>query len=370
MRVLLNALQAGNKSGTGHYSAQLARWLPGMADDVEMKVLWPKDAPIPDGAPNPDRDFLLQDTRVLFKRLLLDHFGVRRMCDRLEADLVHFPASVGNQLGPDTMIVTIHDLSFMRHAAWFRQDRAMYYQATIGRSAKLARRIIADSHCAASDLKEKLGVPEERIDVIPLGVDEAFRPAPESVQAFVRERYRVPARFFLYVGTVEPRKNLERLIEAWSRIARDCPVDLVIAGRDGWKVGPIHAAAKKSPYAERIHFVGFVDRSDLPALYSAAEAFVWPSLWEGFGLPPLEAMACGVPVLTSNVSSLPEVVGGDALLIDPHDVRAIADGMSRLVNDLPYRDTLITGGLSRAAQFTWQRTAELTLESYRTAMQS
>ena len=199
-------------------------------------------------------------------------------------------------------------------------------------------------------------------------MDSQFRPADEERRAAVRARYRLPERFFLYLGTIEPRKNLARVIAAWTRLAETCPLDLVIAGREGWKVGPIRAAAAGSTHTTRIHWIGFVEGADAAALYSCADALVWPSLWEGFGLPPLEAMACGTPVMTSNVSSLPEVTGDAAVLVDPGSVDAIAEGMARLATDTALREDLAQKGQARAATFAWKRTAELTLESYRAAV--
>jgi len=232
----------------------------------------------------------------------------------------------------------------------------------------LATRIITDSQATAADLHGMLGIPQDRIDVIPLGVDEAYRPVSPQDAAAVRSKYSLPESYFLYLGTLEPRKNLVRLIEAWSRIADACPHDLVIAGREGWKMRHIRRAVAASSQPSRIHRPGFIAHGDLPAMIGAAAAFVWPSLCEGFGLPPLEAMACGVPVLTSNISSLPEVVGDAALLVNPHHVEAIAEGMLQLAEDVPLRNALKARGLERAAGFTWRRTAEATIKTYRAVL--
>ena len=368
MLVLLNALQAGNRSGTGRYVEELARRLPGLSDDVDLAVLWPEHV-----ASHARAGTLLpRDAAGTARRLWIDQFGVRREQRRLRAGVVHYPANAGCLFNVHGMVVTVHDLSFLREPAWFRRERAVYYRFAVGRSARLATRLIADSMATALDLHELLGIETERIDVIPLGVGEEFRPAhPEELGA-ARAKHGLPERFFLYVGTLEPRKNIARLVEAWSRIADECECDLVLAGRDGWKAEPIWAKAAASPYADRIHFPGFVEEGDLPALLSAAHAFVWPSLYEGFGLPPLEAMACGTPVLTSNASSLPEIAGdidgwGEAaVLVDPYDVDAIAAGMLDLAGNEALCESLRAKGLVRAAGFTWQKTAELTLKTYRT----
>jgi len=365
MRILLNGLQAGNRSGTGRYVEELARRLPGLADDVEVAVLWPRHLPPPPGAQDA---CVLVDSHSPFRRLWQDQFGSRALRKRIEASVIHFPANVGPLLTMDRAVLTVHDLSFLREPQWYRRNRAAYYRYAVRRSARVAARVIVDSQATAADVIGLLGVPDDRIDVVPLGVRDEFRRrrgASPPLQAGVRERYRLPERFFLFVGTLEPRKNLVRLIDAFTRIAAESEYHLVLAGRDGWKVAPIRAAAGASPHAHRIHFPGFIADDDLPAVLSAAHALVWPSLYEGFGLPPLEAMACGAPVLTSNVSSLPEVVGDAALQVDPHDVDALAESMRALATDATLRNNLMAKGTHRAAHFTWERTAQLTLGVYR-----
>ncbi len=367
MLVLLNALQTGNLSGTGRYTTELARRLPGLSDDVQCTVVWPRHMPEPHFVSG-YRDALYPvEARRPAIRLLQDQWGIRMARSRLKADIVHYPANVGSLLPMRGLVLTVHDLSFLRSPAWFRTERAAYYSWTIARSAELATRLIADSHATAADLCELLRISTNRIDVVPLGVGEEFHAATPEQQATVRAWYKLPETFFLYVGTIEPRKNITAVIEAWNRVAAKCPQDLGIARRDGWKVKPIRTAAGLSPYAKRIHFPGFISAEDLPALLSSADVFVWPSLCEGFGLPPLEAMACGTPVVTSNVSSIPEVVGDAALQVDPTDIDALADAMLRAASDTTLRTTLKERGRMRAMTFTWERTARLTIDSYRAA---
>lgn len=368
MIVLLNALQAGNRSGTGRYTTELARWLPVLADDLDFVVLWPRHVPHPHIETAHREAFLLCDARTSLRRLYIDQIGVHGVRARAGANVVHYPASVGCLTPIHNAVVTVHDLSFLHEPRWFRPGHAAYYRYAVGRTARLAERVIADSQVTAQDLNEKLGIPRDRIDVVPLGVDERYRPAPPEAVVSVRTKYALPKRFFLYLGTLEPRKNLVRVIEAWSRIATACPLDLVIAGRQGWRSRPIARAIAAATRPERVRCPGFIAEEDLPALLSAAEAFVWPSLWEGFGLPPLEAMACGTPVLTSNVSSLPEVVGDAALMVDPYDIEAIAEGMLRLAEDAALRDQLRSLGLQRAAQYTWRRTAQGAIDTYRAVL--
>ena len=365
MLALLNALQAGNRSGTGVYTARLAAWLPRIANDLEIRSIWPSSEPLP----CPEQyhaAFLLHRPAGFLRRILFDQFGFCLAAKRMRADIAHYPANIGPLLPAPNAVVTVHDLSFLRHPEWFRFERASYYRLAVGRGVRHATRVIAVSQATASDLVEILRVSPDRIDVIPNGVDECFQPTGDEEHAAVRQRYGLPPRFFLYLGTLEPRKNLVRLILAYEQIAASCPIDLVLAGRNGWKTGPIHAQATRSAYAARIHFPGFVRRDDLPAMMGAADAFVYPSLFEGFGIPVTEAMACGTPVLTSNTSSLPEVAGEAALLVDPYDIDAIAKAMQRLAEDERLRGELTVRGNERAARFTWRETARRTLETYST----
>jgi glycosyltransferase involved in cell wall biosynthesis len=368
MLAVLNALQAGNRSGTGVYAARLAHWLPEVAEDLDIVVVWPREMPHPRFTGPTREAFVLRPGSSPMRRILYDQFGLSRECRRLRANVVHYPANIGNLMGMRHMVLTVHDLSFLHNPAWFRWDRAAYYRYAVGRSARLASRVIADSWTTANDLTENLGIPPEHIDVIPLGVDPSFGPATEQAIAAVRTKYRLPEAFLLYLGTLEPRKNLVCLIQAWSRIADRCPFDLVLAGRKGWKVGAILREATRSPYKSRIHFPGFIAEEDRPALISAARAFVWPSLCEGFGMPPLEAMACGVPVLTSNVSCLPDILGDSALLVEPTDLDALTEGLRCIAEDDSVRDGLKLRGPVKAAQHTWENTAKLTLATYRAVL--
>jgi glycosyltransferase involved in cell wall biosynthesis len=262
-------------------------------------------------------------------------------------------------------VLTVHDLSFLREPGWFKRDRATYYRSMIGRSVQTADRILADSEATASDLREFLRVPSEKIDVILLGVDPQGVPETTNADSAIRAKYGLDRDYFLYLGTIEPRKNLPRVVEAFDQIAGDIDVDLVIAGRPGWRYASTMDAIEHAHSRERIRRIGFVPDEDAPSVLRGATAFVWPSLWEGFGLPPLEAMAQGVPVLTSNISSLPEVVGDAAVTVDPEDVDAIALGMCRIATDAELRARLIEAGLARAVKLTWDKTARETLAAYR-----
>ena len=374
MRVLIDATQAGNRSGTGRYTTELIKALLRLNLALDLVVLW-ADIPLNPPSKGDLAEDVARGARLVtvpgdwFRRTLLSRRYLQAAQRRLDCDVVHGPSNFTSPCPGASVVLTIHDLSFLRHPEWFRLSRAHYYRWAIRRSARRAKHVIADSHATARDLQILLGVPEDRISVVPLGVGKCFAPADTTAQQRVRRAYALPESFFLFVGTIEPRKNLPRLIEAWSRIAGAAPQDLVIAGRHGWKTAAVEQAARQSAFCSRIHFPGFIAQEDLPALLSAADAFVWPSLFEGFGLPPLEAMACGTPVLTSNNSSLPEVVGDAALTIDPTDSSAISEGLLRLAREAALCDALREKGRARAGGFTWERTARLTYSVYQAMME-
>lgn len=365
--ILLDGLQAGNRSGTGVYTNRLVRWLPEVAEDVELHVLWPRGVYPPE---NSQAVFIPKHVTGATDRLLASQHTLPVLKRRRKADLIHYPATVGSLLYAQETVVTVHDLSFYRRPEWFRRERAWYYRWATAMSVRSARRIIADSEATSLDLQAYLDIPEVRIDVVPLGVDEWLEPASTYEKARARQVYGLPERYFLYLGTLEPRKNIASLVRAWSSVAAHLPQDLVLAGRWGWRTGLLKKAIETSPHRERIHLPGFIEVEDLAAVLSAADGFVWPSLYEGFGLPPLEAMACGTPVVTSSTSSLPEAVGDAALLVNPEDEEAIAHAMVRLATDPALCHSLREAGLARAAQFTWRRTAALTANTYRRALEA
>jgi glycosyltransferase involved in cell wall biosynthesis len=241
-------------------------------------------------------------------------------------------------------------------------------------SVARANHILADSQATKDDLVELYQAPSDKISVLYSGVDSRFSPEKtRGEEERVRRRYKLGHQpFILGVGALHPRKNYSRLISAFAQIAdvsrrldgRSINHNLVIVGKQGWLYDSIVADAARLGIRTRLIFPGFADDEDLPALYRTSELFVFPSLYEGFGLPPLEAMACGTPVVTSNVSSLPEVVGDAGLTVDPTDVHALADAMSRALQDSQLRQRMIDRGLKRAAEFTWLRSARQLRQLY------
>jgi len=282
--------------------------------------------------------------------------------------LVHAPFCVGPLSGSCPLVVSIHDLSFYRYPELCQPANRRYLQQATRLSAQRARLVLASSASTRDDVVEILKVPHERVAVVHLGVDDTLRPVTDRqrLTAF-RESHGLPEHMILYLGTLEPRKNLPTLLGAYARLCGQPGFAhrLVIAGGKGWYYDEVEAAVQRYGLADRVLFPGYVADAELPLWYSAADLFVYPSLYEGFGLPPLEALACGTPVVTSSVSSLPEVVGDAALTVPPLDEGGLATAMERLLNDGELAATFRERGLRRAAEMSWRRVARETAQQYR-----
>jgi glycosyltransferase involved in cell wall biosynthesis len=285
---------------------------------------------------------------------------------QIRADLVHEPVFIAPLFNACPTVITIHDLSFIRLPHLFRPANRLYLTLMTRLSARRARRLIAVSAHTATESAKLLSVPEERIDVIYHGVNPAFRPLPgDKVEAF-RQHQGLPERFVLCVGTLEPRKNHTRLVEAFARI-HDGKTKLVLVGGRGWLHDELFARVKTLGLSDDVIFPGYVMNEDLPLWYNAATAFAYPSLYEGFGMPILESQACGTPVVASNAPPLPEAAGDAALLADPYDVEMLAARLNQILTDETLRFELRERGLAHASQFTWTRTAQETVRAYRHA---
>jgi glycosyltransferase involved in cell wall biosynthesis len=265
-------------------------------------------------------------------------------------------------------VVTVHDVGPFRHRAFFTPWMAAYARVVQAQAIRRAEAVIAISRFVAGDLARTLGIPEGRITVVHQGVSKRFFISPPAAcLAGVRARFRLERPFILHMGVLSPRKNLARLIDAYWRLRQAGRIDhqLVLAGGRGWRDGEVmQRAARLDPAGRDIRLIGHVPDSDLPALYRLADLLVYPSLYEGFGLPPLEAMACGTPVVASDRAAIPEVLGDAALLVDPTDEAALAEGMRRVLMCTALRRELGERGCKRAAGYTWERTVRRTLEVY------
>ncbi|MCA1615802.1 MAG: glycosyltransferase family 4 protein [Acidobacteria bacterium] len=291
---------------------------------------------------------------------------------RRPVDLLHVQYTAP-PLAPCPVVAAIHDLSFEHLPATFKRRSWMQLRLTVRRTARRAAHVIAPSEFTRRDICATYRVPAARVTAIPLAASERFAPAPAAEIERARASYGLGAGdYLLAVGSIQPRKNLARLVHAYAdlraaRVGAKLP-KLVIAGKRAWLYGDtLRAVGERGLNAPDVIFTGYVPEADLPALYTGALGFVYPSYFEGFGLPPLEAMRCGTPVAAADRTSLPEVVGDAGLAFDPLDTAALAHALARLVDDEPLRATLRGRGLARAARFTWRETARRTLEVYQQA---
>ncbi len=362
---LLSLAEGYRSAGISSYIYNVLRHLPGTASDMEYTVFLNekryKGPPglrlqvsrLPTNRP---------PVRIVWEQALLPWFARSE-----ELDLLHNTAFVGPLASSCPYVTTVHDLSFLYHPDSFRTLRRRYLQAFARMSARRARRVIAVSESTKQDLVKIYGISPAKIDVVHNGVDTSFQPLPADQVAAFRQQKGLPDRFMLFVGTLEPRKNVVRLVEAYARLSKERP-PLVLVGGRGWFYDEIFGRVKALELTDEVHFPGFVPAEDLPLWYNAADLFVYPSVYEGFGLPVLEAMACGTAVITSTASSLPEVVGEAGKLVDPTDTDGLATAMEQVLGDRELQEQMQAAGLVQAGGFSWEKAARQTVDSYRQAL--
>jgi glycosyltransferase involved in cell wall biosynthesis len=303
--------------------------------------------------------------RILWEQIVLP-VAIRQS----SADLVHCPAYASPFLGGRRAVVTFHDLSFRVMPEAFNRSNRLYLDAFSRLAAASAARFIAVSEATRRDLVAFLGISRERIDVVYNGVDRRFQPYDnqDAMRAF-RESKGLPEQFILFLGTLEPRKNVPMLVKAYAAARqRGVTAPLVLAGGGGWGDLRLRALIAELGLESSVRLAGFVAMDEQVLWYNAATLFAFPSLYEGFGLPVLEAMACGTPVITSNQSSLPEVVGTAGITVDPHEPDSLADALVAAMRDEEARADLSARGLSQARSFTWERAAQETYDTFRRAI--
>lgn len=302
-------------------------------------------------------------------RILWEQLVAPLACARAGVQLLHSTAYVQPLLCPTRSVVTIHDLSFILMPETFKRGNQLYLSALTRISARRADRVIAVSENTRQDVIRLLGVTPSKVEVVHHGIEPEFRPIEPSVVEGFRRRRGLPDRYVLHLGTLEPRKNLPTLLRAFAQARREYGLshELVLGGGKGWGYQQIFDLVDSLGLKGKVHFPGFVPLAELPLWYNGASLFAYPSRYEGFGMPPLEAMACGTPVLTSSRSSLPEVLGGAGLLVDPDSVPALADELGRVLGDEARLADLRERGLRRAATFSWNETARRTVRIYRQA---
>ncbi|MSQ24339.1 MAG: glycosyltransferase family 1 protein [Chloroflexi bacterium] len=300
---------------------------------------------------------------ILWQRLQIP-LSVERMLGHL--DIFHAPDFVLPPVKNAVTLLTVHDLAFLIHPECAHEGLRKYLEHAVPRSIARADYILADSENTKSDVVCLMDADPDRVFVVPGAVDPVFVPAAEDAIVAARAAYQIRGPFILGVGTIEPRKNWPRLIEAYARFRTRTGLrhQLVIAGGAGWLTEETYACASRSAYADDIRFTGRVADAELVALYSGAEVFAYPSLYEGFGMPPLEAMACGTPVVCSNTSSLPECADGAALMVSPTDPEAISDAIERVCTDSDLRADLRLRGIARALEYGWEKSAQRLVSIY------
>ena len=362
--VLLDADTVGRgRTGDESYTVNLLRELPAAAPDLAFACSLRDPADIPADVPQSVRRIAL-DVRSPYRRIPLSFPALAR---RERAALAHSHYFVAPRM-PCPSVVTVHDISYARAPELFsRRDRTLL--RFVRGSVRRAARVIAVSEFTRGDAGELYGLDPGKIVAIPNGVGAAFHPV-EGAKERVFHRFGIDRPYVLCVGALQPRKNVPLAIEAYARLmaARGTDCELVIAGGDRGGRLDVLDAILRSRLTGRVHLVGHVEDAELPALYSAARALVFPSLYEGFGLPALEAMAAGTPVVASNTTGLAEAVGDAGLTVDPTSAEELADALGRLLEDADLRATLIARGHERAALFTWGRAASATADVYREAL--
>lgn len=347
----------GLKSGVGYYCEELLKAMVALDQETEFFVFSHQPLNLQFSAEGGNLRFT--NTLRFPIRAFYLHALLPRILDSVQPDLAHYTNFLAPLWERQPYVLTIHDMGMetLRHA--HPLAKRMYTKRLVPRIARKARLIITNSEYSKWEIVRYLGISEDRIRVTPLAASPKFRPM---------RRERTDDPYFLYVGNLEPRKNLERLIEAFARLPRK-DHRLVIVGNRWYRGHAAEEKAKSLGLNGRVQFMGYVPRAELPALFNNATAFVYPSLLEGFGLPIVEAMACGAPVIASNNSSLREIAGEAAVLVDPRSVEQITEALARVAEDNALRDELSSKGLARAADFSWERTASRTLDVYREAVE-
>lgn len=368
--VLARSLAAGGVDGIGSYTREL---MTKFLLDEQISL-----SPVSFGHVLPDdmmAQALLRDPfppAVVMSTISgLPFLGTGQM--EKDVDLMHATDHLIPNFGKVPVVATIMDAIPLSHPEWGRMKLRAVKSALWRRSAHWASHVITISEYSKQEIEQHFGIPGSKISVIPLGVDERwFQSVAPSTMDETLQRYHLPAHFFLFVGTLQPRKNIVRVIDAYRSLPQGIKneVPLVIIGRAGWHCDDVVDALNAAKYGPSVFWLGHVPNGDLMVLLKAASALVFPSLHEGFGLPVLEAFAAGTPVITSNGTSLPEVAGDAALLVDPLDTASIANAMQRLLDNPELANTLRTRGYARARAHSWDRTALMTKNVYREVLGS
>ena len=373
MLVGINAQKAlERETGVGNYAFNLVRALtrlPEARGSLRLYLLHGREVLRPhlDGASLVGPEWNLAGSAA---RIAWEQLGLPRFARRDGVDVLHYVDHALPLLGrPCPVIITVHDLAFYRLPQMYNAGRRAYKRFVGLRSVERAAQVIVNSEATKAEVRALANISEEKISVIPYGLDAIFHPLPPEERERTRRKFDLHRPFFLFVGTMQPRKNLKTLIAAFARLVRANPLphELVLAGGHGWLVGDLTAFAGEHRVADRVRFVGSIPHDELPGLYNCAESLVYPSWYEGFGLPPLEAMACETPVVAAAIPSITEVVGDAGLLVEPSDVTGLTYAMMRVASDQATRARMVESGLRRAQNFSWDQCARSTWAVYQKA---
>ncbi len=359
--------------GAGNYTIQLIRAMAELESDLDLVVFaHPHGQALIDIPEHNGFHWSMIPTHSPALRLLWEQTSFPRLIRQEGIDLLHSLHYTRPLRLPCASVVTFHDMTFFLFPELHTFAKRIFFPAAIRSSARTADAIIAISESTRQDAIRLLDIDPARIHTVLLGVTDEFRPIPASQQLIsIREKYRLPEHFILYVGMLEPRKNLPLLLRAYRQVLErgKAPV-LVLAGRMGWGVSLLQQMISDLALTEQVHFTGYIIPEDLPFVYNLADLFVYPSLYEGFGLPPLEALACGTPVITSAVSSIPANMGEAAILVQPDDEAGLSTAIWETINNPELRRELSIKGPLQAAKFTWEATARQTLAIYQQVLQN
>ena len=350
-------------AGVSIYTHQLLRYLPEVCPGHEYLAYLGRTAPALAGVKARISPVPAERPAV---RIAWEQVGLPLQLLSSRPDVLHGTVNVVPLLAAVPTVVTVHDLSFLRHPDRFPRARVAYLRVAVSLSARRASRLIAVSRHTGRDLTELLHVPPERISVVYSGVDPSFHPLPTERSGRLRRELFAGRPYILHVGTLEPRKNVDVLIRAYARVRKSLGLDHVLAlvGARGWMFEPLFALVRELDLEEHVRFLDYVDPEHLPLWYNGADLFVYPSAYEGFGLPVLEAMACGTPVVTSASSALQELADGACLTVEPGSEEDLYVAIARLVESEALRKEKRQAGLQRASLFTWDRTARETVAVY------
>ena len=368
MRIAIDATSVPHQRvGAGTYIYNLVRALA-QVDNDNRYFVFAKPETFEECLPTAPR-FHLVPVRLPWRlaRMAWEQAVLPLHLRRLGVDVLHSPHYTTTVVsGGWRRVVTFHDVTFFLLPERYPPLRGAYFRAASRAGARLADLVVAVSKTVKADVECHLRLPPERVRVVPLAAAPSFHPLGDAARTTaVRTKYGLPERFILNVGALEPGKNQATLVRAFHRLKRqDSEQGLVIAGPPAWRYERLFRLVDDLGLAGQVRFLGYVPAEDLVALYNLADLFVFPSLYEGFGLPPLEAMACGLPVVASTAPALREVLDDAALLVHPQDVVALAEAMAAALRDEPLRSRLRQAGLRRAAQFSWERTARETVAVY------